>query len=90
MARRLANVKTREQTGFDYVVNNINPWTPFGKKQLKERTPYFPGQEDELRTALDKLEIIQGIIQNEPKFNDRMVEILHCMKDNSFSIERCE
>ncbi|MDO4176701.1 MAG: hypothetical protein Q4D99_04415 [Bacillota bacterium] len=90
MARRLANIKTREQTGFDYVVNNINPWTPFGKKQLKERTPFFPGQEAELREALDKIEIIQEIIRDNPKLNDKLIEILHCMKDNSFSIERSQ
>ena len=34
--RRLANIKTRSETGLDYVMQNIDLNTPFGKKQLKE------------------------------------------------------
>ena len=34
--RRLANVKTRRETGLDYVMFNLDLNTPFGKKQLKE------------------------------------------------------
>jgi len=47
--RRLANVKTRQETGLDYIMQNIDLNTPFGKKQLKEIAPYFPGEENELR-----------------------------------------
>ena len=59
--RRLANIKTRSETGLDYVMQNIDLNTPFGKKQLKEIKPFFPGEEDELRAELDKLESISGM-----------------------------
>ena len=52
--RRLANIKTRSETGLDYVMQNIDLNTPFGKKQLKAISPYFPGEEDELRAELDQ------------------------------------
>jgi hypothetical protein len=52
--RRLANIKTRSETGLDYVMQNIDLNTPFGKKQLKAISPYFPGEEEELKAELDK------------------------------------
>ena len=39
--RRLANVKTRSETGLDHVMFNLNLNTPFGKKQLKEIRPFY-------------------------------------------------
>ena len=41
--RRLANAKTRRETGLDYVMFNLDLNTPFGKKQLKELKPFYPG-----------------------------------------------
>ena len=52
--RRLANIKTRSETGLDYVVNSLNVQTPFGKKQLKEMKPFFPGQEALLKKEFEK------------------------------------
>ena len=43
--RRLANVKTRHETGLDYITQKLNIETPFGKKVLKDLKPYFPGEE---------------------------------------------
>ena len=54
--RRLANVKTRKETGLDYIMFNLNLNTPFGKKQLKEIQPFYPGEEAELRAELDRVE----------------------------------
>ena len=34
--RRLANVKTKAETGLDYVMQQIDLNTPFGKNILKE------------------------------------------------------
>ena len=36
--RRLANSKTRRETGLEYVMFNLDLNTPFGKKQLKDDT----------------------------------------------------
>ena len=33
IVKRLANVKTRRETGLDYVVSAMNVLTPFGSKQ---------------------------------------------------------
>ena len=41
--RRLANVKTRSETGLEYVMNKLDINTPFGKKVLKETKPFFLG-----------------------------------------------
>jgi len=86
--RRLANVRTRMQTGFDYVLNNIEPQSPFGKKLLKEKKPFYAGQEEELRKALRKIGILVEITKENPRFADELRCIFHGMKDNTFSIER--
>lgn len=39
--RRLANVKTRNETGLDYVMSQIDLNTPFGKNILKSAKPFF-------------------------------------------------
>ena len=88
MARRLANVRTRAQTGFDYVMNSIEPHSPFGKKLLKERTPFYAGQEEELRKVLRKVRILVEIAEEHPNFSKEVQCIFHGMKDNTFSIER--
>ena len=43
--RRLANVKTRKETGLDYVMLKMDIISPFGKKKVKEIRPFFPGDE---------------------------------------------
>ena len=53
--KRLANSKTRRETGLEYVMFNLDLNTPFGKKQLKEIRPFFPGQEEELRAEFERI-----------------------------------
>ena len=53
--RRLANVKTRTETGLEYVLTSLDIYTPFGQKILKELKPFFPGQEEDLRKELEKV-----------------------------------
>ena len=54
--RRLANLRTRSETGYDHVIRSLDIQTPFGQKQVKETKPFYPGQEKELRQELDKIE----------------------------------
>ncbi len=42
--RRLANVKTRSETGLDYVMSQIDLNTPFGRTILKATKPFFSGR----------------------------------------------
>ena len=86
--RRLANVKTRRETGFDYVMQNIDLNTPFGKKQLKDIRPFFPGEEDELRAELDKVENMVNFIKDNRKTVDQIQQVFMEVKEVSHSIER--
>lgn len=88
--KRLANVKTRRETGLDYVVSAINIQTPFGSKQIKEKKPFLPGQEEELKNELGRIERMLEISRQEPKKIGLLLETFMMMKDNSFSIERAE
>lgn len=88
IVKRLANKKTRRETGFDHVVGAINILTPFGNKLIKEQKPFLPGQEDELRAELLRI----GKMLDIAGTNERSIGILQesfmMMKDNTFSLKR--
>lgn len=88
MNKRLANVKTRRETGLDYVISSINLNTPYGMKAIKEKRPFFPGEEEELRRELDKIEQMIVLIQKYGREIDVLLETFMEMKDNRFTIER--
>ncbi len=86
--RRLANSKTRRETGLEYVMFNLDLNTPFGKKQLKEIRPYYPGEEDELREELDRVgRMIQFVKQNQT-LTDKIQEVFMEVKDPSLTVQR--
>lgn len=86
--RRLANEKTRRETGLEYVMNNLDLNTPFGMKERKEIKPYYPGQEDELRSELDRVEHMISFIRQNRTLTDKIKEVFMEVKDVSFTIER--
>lgn len=88
MSKRFANRKTREEIGLDYVIAEIELGTPFGKKAIKEKQPFFPGQEDALRRELDKIEQMMRLTEEHSRSVDILQETFMEMKDNSFTIER--
>ncbi len=88
--RRLANVKTRSETGLDYVMQKMNIMSPFGKTKLKEMKPYFPGEEEVLREELDRIENIITFIKTYPKLYDKMQEVFMELKDATNTISRSE
>ena len=86
--RRLANVKTRRETGLDYIMQSIDLNTPFGKKLLKETKPFYPGQEDELKAELDKVEAMTVFVRENSRLVEEIQQIFMEIKDVSYSIER--
>lgn len=88
MTKRLANVKTRNQTGLDYVIQNIDIATPFGKKILKEIQPYLPGEEKKLEEELTRVEQMLVLSEKDSKLVDFLAEIFMDMKDATFTMQR--
>ena len=86
--RRLANVKTRRETGLDYIMQSIDLNTPFGKKLLKETKPFYPGQEEELKAELDKVEAMTSFVREHSRLVEEIQQIFMEIKDVSYSIER--
>jgi hypothetical protein len=68
----------------------MNVLTPFGSKQIKEQKPFLPGQEKELREALNRIQYMTDIATENPKDVELLQETFMMMKDNTFSIERSE
>ncbi|MCQ2545101.1 MAG: hypothetical protein MJ144_01550 [Clostridia bacterium] len=90
VVKRLANQKTRRETGLDYVVGAMNLQTPFGQKLIKEQKPFLPGQEEELRLELSHIQKMMDIEKAHEKETGVLLEAFMMMKDNSFTIERSE
>ena len=88
--RRLANVKTRHETGLDYITQNLNIETPFGKKVLKDLKPFFPGEEDGLREELDRVGELVDYIKNNKRTIELLSEVFMEVKDASRTAERAE
>lgn len=86
--KRLANKKTRNETGLDYVVNSMNVQTPFGSRLIKDQKPFFPGQEEELRAELARVQRMSEIAGANEREISVLLETFMMMKDNSFTIER--
>ena len=88
--KRLANLKTKAETGLDYVMLKLDVISPFGKKKLKEMRPFYPGDEQLLNEELDRIQDIVDFIKAYPKLKDKIQEIYMELKDSSGTIERCE
>ena len=86
--RRLANVKTKAETGLDYVMQQIDLNTPFGKNILKETKPFFPGEEEELRAELDKIEDMIAFAKENQRCVELLSEAFMEIKDTTYTIER--
>ena len=86
--RRLANVKTRTETGLEYILSCINLNTPFGKKQLKEIRPYFPGEEEDLCEELDNVDRMIGFAGENPRLVEQIGELFMEVKDVSYTLSR--
>lgn len=85
---RLANVKTRSETGLDYVMQGVNVSTPYGKKLTKELVPFMPGQENELEDEFYKVEKLLNLVHDKPRTVELLLEVFMDMKDAGFTIER--
>lgn len=85
---QLSNQKTRNELGFNYVVNSINVITPYGKKRLKSISPFKPGEEDSLLAELSRLEKTLDLVNKELNTIDLLLEIFMEIKDNSYTIKR--
>ncbi|MDD2215530.1 MAG: hypothetical protein PHE41_03045 [Eubacteriales bacterium] len=83
---QLSNSKTKNEIGFDHVVNNINVVTPFGKRRIKEIQPFMPGDEGYLEHTLSQLEVTLDMVEREPRKVDILREVFMEMKDNTFTI----
>lgn len=85
---RLSNVKTRGETGLDYILHNINVITPFGKKRVKDITPFMPGEEDKLNQEYIKIEELIKFSEKRSQTVELLQETFMDMKDVSFTLER--
>lgn len=86
--RRLANAKTRRETGLEYVLSCLQLCTPFGRRQLKELRPYFPGEEEALEEEFERVATVVRFVTQNPALAGDIRELLLEVKNADFTIER--
>ena len=69
---------------------NMNIISPFGKKKLKELRPFFPGEEEELRAELNRIEDMIAFINEYPLLKDKIQEVFMEVKDSVNTIVRSQ
>lgn len=87
---RLANVKTRRETGLSYVMQSVYTATPFGTRIMKELNPYMPGQEEALKREFSKMENIFEMLNQHPNLKGILYECFMETKDCTYTLERSE
>lgn len=55
---------TNKSLEFDYILNGIKPISPFGKLYKNRLKAYLPGEEEDLKEELDKIQGYLKIIEN--------------------------
>ena len=86
--RRLANVKTRRETGLDHVFQNLIIETPFGKKEQKAAKPFYPGDEEALKAELDRVGKLVDYIKDNKRTIEILSEVFMEVKDVARTLEK--
>lgn len=82
------NDHTRTSLEFEYIMNLINPCTPYGIQKKNGMTPFKPGQEDLLQNELDELEKLILKIGEYGREVREITFILHNMEEIRGSVKR--
>ena len=90
MTPRLANVKTRNQSGLDFVVTSLNILTPFGESIKKNLQPFFPGEEALLDEELERVAFLKRSREECKSFWDSIEMNFMEMKESNFTIRRAK
>ena len=88
--KRLTNLRTKSETGLDYVMSQLSIETPFGRQQLKELKPCYPGDEALLIAEYDRMDKLIQLANNKPKAVSQLKEAFMMIKDVRGSVARCK
>ncbi|WP_324825430.1 MutS-related protein [Sinanaerobacter sp. ZZT-01] len=88
VAKHLSNSKTKIETGFEDVLQNINTLTPFGTRRVKNIKPFMPGDEADLRHEFDKLDLMIDLVKEYPSEIEQLTEIFMEIKEIAYTLDR--
>ncbi|MGO1819519.1 MAG: hypothetical protein ACTH0S_07520, partial [Senegalia sp. (in: firmicutes)] len=77
---------TKEIIGFDYVLNNIEILTPYGREKKSEMKPFF--NKENLELELSKIDTIKNSIKNNGNLFEQLKSLFSHIKDIRNSIYR--
>jgi len=86
--KHLSNSKTKIETGFEDVLQNINTLTPFGTRRVKNIKPFMPGDEADLRHEFDKLDLMMNLVKDYPAEIEQLTEIFMEIKEIAYTLDR--
>ena len=85
---KFLNEDQRQQIGFSFVMDELAVITPYGAEKKKEIRPFDPSEYEILREELDNTEIIINAMEKEDKIFNKVIRLLHKIKDIRNTLKR--
>ena len=85
----LANTKSKEETGFEYVMNQLQTYSSYGSKALKALEPFREGGEEELNALFDDMDRLKAFAAEQPELASEIIRCLWESKEMSLTLQRC-
>ena len=85
----LANTKSKEETGFEFVMNQLQTYSAYGSKALKAFEPFRAGSEDELNALFDDMDKLKAFVAGQPELTSEIIRCLWESKEMSLTLQRC-
>ncbi len=84
----LANTKTRNETGFEHVLSEIEMCTPYGVQRKKDLRPFLPGEEEFLNSEYDDTDVLCLLAEKHSAALDELIACLWEIKEMSLTLSR--
>lgn len=88
--RMLANTRTRQATGLEEILADIEVRTVYGTQKKKDLRPYFPGQEAALQRTFDHMDVLVEAAKVSGGLVGRLIDCLWHIKEIRLTLAKAQ
>ena len=86
--KMLVNTRTRNETGFEKIMSDIETCTAYGGQRKKQLKPFLPGQEQALNREYDHTDALCKAVEKHPESVAEMIACLWHIKEIGLTLSR--
>lgn len=83
------NFTQKETIGFQYVLDLLQPCSPYGEERVKKLKPFTPAEKPELIRQLDNIQKVLWREKDCENELNRMLRVLMCAKNIRATVQKC-